>query len=86
MYCNSTGWFTANAALGNNIIVYIFDRETFAQFEKGHIVSALYESKKIESDIFEVVLVPGAYHIVMSNMYSEYSTKTVQLQASGLCL
>ena len=82
---NIQGGFIASAALGDNIIVFILDDSGFNQFENGQDVSAYYNSGKVESGEFDLALPPGTYYIVMSNQYSDFSTKTVQLQAAGAC-
>jgi len=82
---NVQGGFIASAALGDNIIVYVFDKSEFKQYEEGQNTSTYYNSDKVESGIFDVTLSSGTYYIVMSNTYSEFSTKTVQLQAAASC-
>lgn len=87
LQCTATvqGGFSASAALGDDIIVYILDENQFNLFERGESASTYYNSGKVEYDTFEVTLNPGTYYIVMSNTYSIFSTKTVELQAAGLC-
>jgi LEA14-like dessication related protein len=83
---NLHGGFNARAFLDNSIIVYIFDKNGFEQYQGGHGIFAYYDSTKVGSGIFDVILSPGRYHIVMSNVYSDFSTKTVQLQAAASCV
>ena len=83
---NLQGGFIASAALGDNIYVYIVDESRFRQFENGQSVSTYYNSGKIESDTFDVTLSQGTYYIILSNLHSDFSTKTVQLQASARCI
>jgi hypothetical protein len=40
---------------------------------------------KVESGNFDLIMPVGGYYIVMSNEYSNFSTKTVQLQAAATC-
>ena len=82
---NVQGGFVANAALGNNIIVFIVDEDGFNKFENNENTSTYYQSNKVESGNFEVTLPEGRYYIVMSNEYSNFSTKTVQLQVASTC-
>ena len=82
---NLQGGFIASAALGDNIIVYIVDEGDFRKYENGQKFSIYYKSGKVESGVFDIVLSSGKYYIVMSNTYSSFSTKTVQLQAAAAC-
>jgi len=81
LQCTATvqGGFIVNAALGNDIIVFIVDENNFKEFEKGNNASTYYNINKVESDNFDVTLSNGKYYIIMSNEYSTFSTKTVQL-------
>lgn len=83
---NIQAGFVASATLGDNIIVFILDEDNFKKYEKGQTVSTYYDSGKTESDMFKISLNPGTYYIVMSNTYSNFSTKTVQLQAVSSCM
>lgn len=85
--CSSTvtGGFSAEAALGDNIIVYLLDQNNFNAFKNGNSAQAYYNSGKVSSGNLNVGISPGTYYIVMSNMYSSFSTKTVSLQASFTC-
>lgn len=83
---NVQGGFSANALLGNDIIVFILNEENFEKFEDGQNASTYYKSNKVESGIFDVVLDPGEYYIIISNEHSIFSTKTVQLQAASTCV
>jgi len=82
---NIQGGFIASAALGDNIMVYIMDEEDFRKYDNGQNFSIYYESGKVESGVFDMVLSSGDYYIVLSNTYSSFSTKTVQLQVAGAC-
>ena len=77
--------FIAEATLGDNIIVFVLDEDNFKKYEKEKSPSVYYNSGKTKSDMFKVSLGPGTYYIVMSNTYSDLSTKTVQLQATSSC-
>ncbi len=85
--CSSTvtGSFSAQAALGNNIIVYLMDENNFNIYKNGNSAQAYYNSGKVESGNFNVSLASGTYYIIMSNTYSTISTKTVSLYASYAC-
>jgi len=79
------GGFLAHAALGDNIIVFFLDEDEFKKYESGQTASVYYNSGKVESGVFDLTVNPGKYYIVMSNTYSDFSTKTVQLQVAGFC-
>lgn len=85
--CSSTvtGQFSAEAALGDNIIVYLLDQNNFDAFKSGNSAQAYYNSGKASSGSLNVGISPGTYYIIMSNTYSSFSTKTVSLQASDMC-
>lgn len=79
------GEFMASAALGDNIIVYVFDEDEFNNFDQGRRSDVYYQSGKVEYGTFEITLNPGTYYVTMSNTYSSFSTKTVALQVAGTC-
>ena len=79
------GGFAASAGLGDNIIVYILDENEFYRYQNGQSASTYYNSGKIGYGTFDITLNPGEYYIVLSNTYSSFSTKNVQLQVAGSC-
>jgi len=85
--CSATvnGAFSAYAALGDNIMVFVFDQSNFQKYQNGNAFTAYYESGKIASGSFVLNLNSGTYYIVLSNTYSVISTKNVNLQASYTC-
>ena len=83
--CTIQGGFRASAGLGDNIMVYLMDEEDFALYQNENQFRTYYSSGKIEYDTFEITLNPGKYYIVLSNTYSIFSTKNIQLQVSGFC-
>lgn len=80
-----TGSFSASAALGDNIIVYVLDQTNYDTYKSGNSPQAYYYSGKIGTGSFNVELLPGTYYIIMSNTYSSFSTKTVNLSSSYTC-
>ncbi|MDE1872926.1 MAG: LEA type 2 family protein [Thaumarchaeota archaeon] len=87
MQCSgtATGSFSASAALGDNIIVYIMDSSGFSQFKAGNSANTYYNSDKVASGTFNIGLPSGQYYLVLSNTYSAFSTKNVSLEASYTC-
>lgn len=83
--CTIQGGFIAHAGLGDNIRAYVVDKEDFKLFQNDREFKTYYSSGKVESGTFDLVLNPGEYYVVLSNTYSSFSTKTVQLQVSGFC-
>lgn len=79
------GGFSASAALGDDIIVVLLGEDEFYKFQNDQGPSAYYNSGKVGYDTFDLKLNSGNYYIVMLNTYSTFSTKTVQLQVSGVC-
>jgi len=82
---NLQGGFIANAILGDDIYVYVVDEDNFQNYDDGQKFSSSYDSGKVEYDIFDLNLAPGKYYIIISNQYSLFSTKTVQLEAATSC-
>lgn len=87
MQCSgtATGSFSASAALGDNIIVYIMDSSGFSQFQSGQSATAYYNSGKVSSGNFNIGLPSGQYYLILSNAYSTISTKNVFVQVSYTC-
>ncbi len=87
MQCSGTvtGEFSAQAALGDNIIIYVMDSTGFSQFQSGHSASTYYNSGKVASGTLNISLSTGQYYLVLSNTYSTISTKNVALQAYYSC-
>jgi hypothetical protein len=72
------GWCVASGGARNDIKVLILNDVDFHNWRNFGKVSGLYESEKITVDNFSVELkTPGKYHLVISNWFSEFSTKKV---------
>jgi len=80
-----SGSFSAEAGLGDNIMVFVLDQNNFNSYQSGTQSSASYASGKVPSGSFNLNLGSGNYYIVLSNTYSTFSTKTVSLQVSYSC-
>ena len=87
MQCSGTvtGEFSAQAALGDNIIVYVMDSTGFRQFQSGGSAYTYYNSGKVSSGTLNIGLSSGQYYLILSNTYSTISTKNVSLQVSYTC-
>ncbi|MCV0393048.1 MAG: hypothetical protein K5790_07140 [Nitrosopumilus sp.] len=78
--------FSASSPLGNNIFLYVFDEHNYLKFQNSQGIFSIYNSDKVESGEFDILLKPGDYYIVLSNTYSTISEKSVKLQASTICI
>lgn len=87
MQCSGTlsGAFSAHAALGNNIMVFVVDPTGFRQLQAGSSFNSYYDSEKVASGTINIGLASGQYYLVLSNTYSAFSTKTVDIAASYSC-
>lgn len=87
MQCSGTltGQFSAEATLGDNIIVYVMDPSGFRQFQSGTSAYTYYNSGKVASGTINIGLSSGQYYLILSNTYSAFSTKNVNLVASYSC-
>ncbi len=73
-----TGWFWAAGGSGNDIEVFVFDKEDCINWENGHWTGSLYSSGKITTGDFDISLLGGeSYYIVYSNRFSWISDKRV---------
>jgi len=84
--CSATvsGTFSSTAGLGDDIMIFIFDQNNLQKFTSNSY-TAYYESGKVGTGSFNINLTPGTYYIVLSNLYSSFSTKNVHIQASYTC-
>jgi len=87
MPCTGTiqGGFIANAALGDDIKVYLLNQNQFNGYKNNESVSTYYNSGKVEYGTFDVTVNADKYYVIMSNIFSSFSTKTVQLEVAANC-
>jgi len=87
MPCTGTiqGGFIANAALGDDIKVYLLNQNQFNGYKNNESVSTYYNSGKVEYGTFDVTVNADKYYVIMSNTFSSFSTKTVQLEVAANC-
>lgn len=78
--------FSARSPLGNDIVLYVFDEFNFLKYQNKQGIFSIYNSDRVDSAEFDVILKPGDYYIVLSNTYSAVSEKTVELQAATICM
>lgn len=87
MPCTGTiqGGFIANAALGDDIKVYLVAQSGFNDYKNGERFSSYYSSGKVEYGTFDVTVNVDNYYVIMSNSFSSFSTKSVQLEVAANC-
>ena len=87
MPCTGTiqGGFIANAALGDDIKIYLLNQNQFNGYKNNENVSTYYNSGKVEYGTFDVTVNADNYYVIMSNTFSSFSTKTIQLEVGAEC-
>jgi len=87
MPCTGTiqGGFISNAVLGDDIKVYLLNQNQFNGYKNNESVSTYYNSGKVEYGTFDVTVNADNYYVIMSNTFSSFSTKTVQLEVAVNC-
>lgn len=74
----AVGWCVASGGARNDIKVLILDDVDFHNWRNFNKVDGLYQSEKINVDTLDVEISnPGKYHFVISNWFSEFSSKKV---------
>lgn len=72
------GHITASGGMGNDIEVLIFTDSQFLNWKNGHKVTPVYNSGHVTAaDVHAVLPGPGKYHVILSNMFSAFTPKTV---------
>ena len=72
--------FRAYGGSGNDIKVYLFDKDSFINWENGHSVTPLYSTEKETIDEFSIPVTSGKkYYIVIDNTFSIFSKKYVKI-------
>lgn len=78
------GHFSAEGGSGNDIEVYLFSEDDFANWKNGHRSKVYYQSGKATRGSINARLgsTPGSYYLVLDNRFSLLSSKAVQLDAT----
>ena len=72
------GSFRASGGSGNDIKAIIMDDMAYINWVNGHQVSVLYSSGQITAaNINTAIIISGKYHLVFSNGFSTFSSKSV---------
>jgi len=77
------GRFAATGGIGNDIEVYILNRDSFVNFQNHHDSPTYYNSGKVtENEINAVLPGAGTYYLVLNNNFSLITPKAVQVSAT----
>lgn len=72
------GWCVASGGARNDVKVLVLDDIDFHNWRNFNQVKGLYQSEKIHVATLDVdIETPGKYHLVISNWFSEFSSKKV---------
>lgn len=73
------GRFKAQGGNGNDVMVWITDEDGLENFNNRHNFRIWYESGKTTVGTFDVQLSPGNYYLLISNRFSVFANKLVNL-------
>ncbi len=76
------GRFRATGGSGNDIEVYILDKNGYENWQNGHKVKTYYNSGRITVADIDVTLGKGQYILIFSNRFSSSTPKAVEAQVS----
>jgi hypothetical protein len=75
---NLSGWCVASGGARNDIKVLVLNDVDFYNWKNFGKVQGIYQSEKTTiAEISAEIAAPGKYHLVISNWFSEFSTKKV---------
>ncbi|MFH1031770.1 MAG: hypothetical protein V1767_04335 [Chloroflexota bacterium] len=78
-----SGSFRASGGQTNNIEVFILDDKAFTDWTNGYQVKPSYYSGRVtEGNIEALVSAQGKYHLVISSVFSVFSSKEVSANVS----
>ena len=76
------GWYVASGGARNDVKVLFLSDVDFENWKNFNQVDGLYQSDKTSVAEFKVEdIAPGRYHLVISNWFSEFSSKKVIAKA-----
>jgi len=77
------GSFRAAGGSGNDVQVAIGDEMNITNWVNGHQASVLWETPgQLTTGVFDVSLKPGTYFLVISNRFSMFAEKTVEVESN----
>jgi hypothetical protein len=71
------GHFKAEGGSRNDIRVFIFDEDGFANWQNRRAFRMYYDSGKVTAGKIDVRLKPGTYYLVFDNSFSGLSNKAI---------
>lgn len=74
------GRFRAEGGSGNDVMVWITDEDGLENFKNRHSFNIWYESGKTTIGKFDVQLAPGNYYLLISNTFSVFANKVVNME------
>ena len=67
------------------LLKFFLNQNQFNGYKNNESVSTYYNSGKVEYGTFDVTVNADKYYVIMSNTFSSFSTKTVQLEVAANC-
>jgi hypothetical protein len=75
------GWMMASGGAFNDVKILVLNDIDFTNWKNFHDTEGVYQSDKVtKAQIEEEIEEPGSYHLVISNRFSEFSSKDVLLK------
>jgi hypothetical protein len=73
-----TGHVQASGGTGNDIIVAVLSESDYLNWKNGHANHPLYNSGQVTAaDVYAPVAASGTYYLLISNVFSAFTPKTV---------
>lgn len=76
------GSFLTSGGGGNDIAVYIFDKNNYINWQNGHESQIYYNSGKITTGDINQILPSGVYYLVYDNGFSILTPKEIRTDVS----
>lgn len=73
------GRFHAQGGSGNDVRVAVTNEDGLINFKNNHEFKAWYHSGKVTTDTIDVAIGPGKYYFIVSNKYSIFAHKSVEI-------
>jgi hypothetical protein len=84
--CHLTGRILGLAGGKKDFQAFMMDDDNFRNWETSHKAQAYWQTDKVAAATIDArVAGPGRYHLVISNVFSLFTGKTVTVQAQAEC-
>jgi len=84
--CHLTGRILGLAGGKRDFQAFLMDDDNFRNWETSHKAQAYWQTDKVAAATIDArVAGPGKYHLVISNVFSLFTGKTVSVQALAEC-